>query len=100
VSIAAEPRAASPAGDAALTAVGVSKRFSDRVALDGVGLAVEPGEVHGLLGPNGAGKTTLLRVLLGLVLPDSGQVWLLGAPAPEFGGALPVGVAGLRSTRT
>ena len=54
------------------------KRFGRVVALDGLDLEVERGEVHGFLGPNGAGKTTTLRVLLGLLRADAGNVSLLG----------------------
>ena len=50
-------------------------------ALDGLDLAVAPGEVHGLLGPNGAGKSTTLRVLLSLLRPDAGEVRLFGRDA-------------------
>ncbi len=52
----------------------VAHRFGDRVALDGVSFAVEPGGLTGLLGPNGAGKTTLIRILLGVLGPDRGRV--------------------------
>ncbi len=48
------------------------------MALDGVELCVEPGEVVGLLGPNGAGKTTLFNCLLGVERPDRGTVWVDG----------------------
>jgi ABC-2 type transport system ATP-binding protein len=61
-----------------IDARGVVKRFGSTVALDGLDLAVEPGEVHAFLGPNGAGKTTTLRILLGLLRIDSGSVSLLG----------------------
>lgn len=57
------------------------KRFGrDVVAVDGLSLAIQAGEVYGLLGPNGAGKTTTLRMLLGLVRPTSGLIRVLGAP--------------------
>jgi ABC-2 type transport system ATP-binding protein len=57
---------------------GLVKRFDEIVALDGVDLVVDEGEVRGLLGPNGAGKTTLLRIMFGLVRPDAGSVELFG----------------------
>ncbi len=52
----------------------VRKRFGTVVALDGLSLAVAPGEVVGLLGHNGAGKTTTVRLLAGLLAPESGTV--------------------------
>lgn len=54
------------------------KTFGPVRALDGLHLAVEPGEVHGFLGPNGAGKSTTIRVLLGLLKADAGSATLLG----------------------
>jgi ABC-2 type transport system ATP-binding protein len=57
---------------------GLTKRFGDVRALDGLDLTVEAGSVAGFLGPNGAGKSTTLRVLLGLLRADSGRVRLLG----------------------
>ena len=54
------------------------KSFGRTVALDGLDLEVQAGEVHAFLGPNGAGKTTTLRILLGLLRKDSGQATLLG----------------------
>jgi len=53
-------------------------RFADKTALDGVDLAIAPGEIRALLGPNGAGKTTLIRVLSGLVKPQQGTVFTCG----------------------
>ena len=57
---------------------GLTKIFGNVRALDGLDLAVLPGEVHGFLGPNGAGKSTTIRVLLGLMKATSGQVELFG----------------------
>ena len=57
---------------------GLTKRYGGHTAVDGISLTVRRGEVYGFLGPNGAGKTTTLRMLLGLVIPSSGQVSLLG----------------------
>jgi iron complex transport system ATP-binding protein len=53
---------------------GISLSYRHKVALDGVTLAVHPGELIALVGPNGAGKTTLLKVLAGLLTPDIGAV--------------------------
>jgi lipopolysaccharide export system ATP-binding protein len=52
------------------------KSYRQRVVVDDVGFQVEPGEIVGLLGPNGAGKTTSFRMVVGMVTPDSGQVFL------------------------
>jgi ABC-2 type transport system ATP-binding protein len=64
--------------------LGVSKRFKAIQALDQVSLQIDRGEIHALLGPNGAGKTTLLRILVGLVDPDKGEVWLNGAGGTDL----------------
>ncbi len=56
------------------------KAFGDNVAVRGLTLQVQQGEVFGFLGPNGAGKTTSVKMLLGLVAPTSGRAMLLGAP--------------------
>jgi polyether ionophore transport system ATP-binding protein len=61
-----------------ISASGLRKSFGQTVALDGLELTVEAGEVHGFLGPNGAGKTTTIRILLGLLRADAGDVRLLG----------------------
>ena len=62
---------------------GLTKRFKDNVAVDGVELLVPRGCAFGYLGPNGAGKTTLIRVLLGLTHADAGTMSLLGFPVPQ-----------------
>lgn len=58
---------------------GLVKRFGEKVAVDGVDLAVPSGSFFGLVGPNGAGKTTTLRMLTGLLRPDAGTVAVCGA---------------------
>jgi ABC-2 type transport system ATP-binding protein len=57
-----------------LEAKDLAKAFGRVAAVDGVSLALEPGQVLGLLGPNGAGKTTTVSMLAGLVPPDRGEV--------------------------
>jgi rhamnose transport system ATP-binding protein len=58
----------------------VSKRFDMTQALDGVSMALRPGEIHALLGENGAGKSTLIKIMTGIHKPDRGQIILDGAP--------------------
>src|SRR4051794_25803299 len=57
---------------------GLVKRYGEIVAVDGVDLTIEAGDVYGYLGPNGAGKTTSLRMMLGLIRPTAGGVRLFG----------------------
>jgi ABC-2 type transport system ATP-binding protein len=57
---------------------GLSKRFDDRVVVDGISLRVEAGEIMGFLGPNGSGKTTTIRMICGLLSPDAGEGTVLG----------------------
>ena len=61
-----------------IQALGLTKRYGDVVALDGLDLTVPAGTVLGLLGPNGAGKTTAVRVLTTLLVPDSGSARVAG----------------------
>ncbi len=64
--------------DSAIRLQGVSKSYKTLRALENVDLVVAAGEVHALVGLNGAGKTTMLRVLLGVIEPDRGSVWVRG----------------------
>jgi ABC-type branched-subunit amino acid transport system ATPase component/ABC-type branched-subunit amino acid transport system permease subunit len=65
-------------GPARLEIADVTKRFGGVVALDGVGLTIEAGRVHGIMGSNGSGKSTLLAVISGHLFPDEGTVLLDG----------------------
>ena len=62
----------------AISATGVTKRYGDVAALDGIDLEVPTGSILGLVGPNGAGKTTLIRILVGALTPDAGAIEVLG----------------------
>jgi ABC-2 type transport system ATP-binding protein len=64
--------------EVALRLDGVTKRFGKHQAVAGLDLQVPKGSVFGLLGPNGSGKTTTIRMIMGILIPDSGSVELLG----------------------
>ncbi|MDA1107134.1 MAG: ATP-binding cassette domain-containing protein [Proteobacteria bacterium] len=68
---------------ATVQALGLTKVYSGQTVVDGIELAVFPGECFGLLGPNGAGKTTTLRMLLGQTPPDAGSLTVLNHRIPE-----------------
>jgi heme exporter protein A len=68
---------------------GLERRFGERVALEGVSVAVPEGATLAVLGGNGAGKTTLLRVLAGLLRPHGGVVRVLGSELPRERWKLP-----------
>jgi ABC-2 type transport system ATP-binding protein len=57
----------------AVWAKGLVRHFGKKTAVNGVDLAIEPGEFYGLLGPNGAGKTTTIKMIVGLLRPDAGR---------------------------
>lgn len=63
---------------------GLRKVFGSRVAVEGLTLTVQRGEVFGFLGPNGAGKSTVVKMVMGLVHPTSGQARLLDRPLGDF----------------
>lgn len=71
----------------ALDVRGLTRRFGNDLAVDGVDLTVRHGEIHAIVGLNGAGKTTLMRLLLGMLRPDAGEAKVLGqdsiAAGPE-----------------
>ncbi len=83
-SSAPETRAGDPAIEtgAAIETSGLTKRFGERTAVDGVDLLVPRGSAFGFLGPNGAGKTTTIRMLLGLTHASAGSMKVLGHPVP------------------
>ena len=56
----------------------LKKTFNDRVVLDSISFSIDEGAITGFVGPDGAGKTTLIRLIMGLLLPDSGRVEVLG----------------------
>jgi ABC-type multidrug transport system ATPase subunit len=68
-----------------ITTRGLVKRFGRVRAVDGIDLDVRTGDIYGFLGANGSGKTTTVRMLLGLVLPTSGEIELLGGRMPRAG---------------
>src|ERR1700675_3049187 len=59
---------------------GVTKAYETKVAVNNLSLAIEAGQMFGLLGPNGAGKTSSIRMMMGITMPDSGQVNLFRKP--------------------
>jgi lipooligosaccharide transport system ATP-binding protein len=77
-----------------LAAKGIRKSYAGQEVVAGIDLELMRGECYGLLGPNGAGKTTTLRMLLGLTIPDAGEITLLDHPVPQAAreGRIRVGV--------
>lgn len=76
----------------AIVAEGIYKTFrsgwrgkKEKLVLKGIGLQIEEGEIFGILGPNGAGKTTLLSILSTLLLPDRGEIQILGMDGLQDG---------------
>ena len=64
--------------DNLLEFINVTKKFSNKTALDNVSFAIQPGRIIGLLGPNGSGKSTSIKMINGLLQPDSGPVLIKG----------------------
>ena len=58
----------------------VRKSYGNFVAVDDLSFSIAPGKIFGLLGPNGAGKTSTIRMIIGIILPDAGEVRIFGEP--------------------
>ena len=69
-----------PRGNAAIVLDRLTRSFKNVLAVDGLSLSIDYGEIFGLLGPNGAGKTTTIRMLSALIAPTSGSAEILGLP--------------------
>ncbi len=61
----------------------INKTYGSFKAVDDVSFKVEAGKIYGMLGPNGAGKTTTIRMIMNILVPDSGQINLFGLPITE-----------------
>ena len=79
----------SPSGTLAIETHGLSKRFGQRKAVDGLTISIPAGTIAGFVGPNGAGKTTTIRMLLGLVRPSAGSATILGKRLTDLRSYLP-----------
>ncbi len=69
---------AAPSREKALSVTQLRKVYGDIIAVDAVSFDVQPKEIVGLLGPNGAGKTTIINMILGVLEPSAGSVWIEG----------------------
>ncbi len=72
------PRAAESSVPTVIATRGLTKRYREVLAVDGLTLTVRRGEIYGFLGRNGAGKTTTIRMILGLISPTAGEVEIFG----------------------
>ncbi len=74
---------ATGAGDIAIVARGLTRRFGTLVAVDGLDMEVPRAQVYGFLGPNGSGKSTTIRMLCGLLQPSAGasRCWACASPS-------------------
>jgi ABC-2 type transport system ATP-binding protein len=79
--IAVSPSETTESQELAVICRNLHKRYGNRTVLDDVSFSIPKGAVLGLIGRNGAGKTTLMRILVGLLMPQSGSAVVLGEPA-------------------
>src|SRR2546430_17221050 len=79
----AQSPAAGPVGPAAIDVAHLIKLYKTTRAVDDVSFRIARGSITGLLGGNGAGKTTTIPMIMGLVLPNSCQIQVLGHPMPD-----------------
>src|ERR1700730_15543170 len=75
--------AADPSASAAIEVAHLTKLYKTTRAVDDISFRIARGSITGLLGGNGAGKTNTIAMIMGLVLPTSGRVQVLGHPMPE-----------------
>ncbi|MGM0583537.1 MAG: ATP-binding cassette domain-containing protein, partial [Pseudomonadota bacterium] len=78
--VAPPPRRAPQEGEPVITARGLTRKFGDFTAVDGVSFEIRRGEIFGFIGPNGCGKSTTMKMLCGLLPASSGQAEVFGAP--------------------
>src|SRR6516225_306359 len=76
-------RVADPGGSPAIEVARLVKQYKTTRAVDDISFSIPRGSITGLLGGNGAGKTTTIAMIMGLVLPTSGRVRVLGHEMPE-----------------
>ena len=62
--------------DCIIATSNLTKSYKEKVVVDKVNLHVKKGEIYGFVGPNGAGKSTIMKMLLNLVHPDSGEIYI------------------------
>ena len=91
------PAQQTKSGDAVAALDAITVRYGPTMAVDGVSLALAPGEILGLAGANGAGKSTLMRVLSGMTRPTAGVLRVGGAPVPDAYDARAAQAAGVRT---
>src|SRR5882672_286282 len=77
------PRTSATSADPTITVDRLVKIYGKDVAVDGISFALKPGSVTALLGANGAGKSTTISIIMGLLIPTSGRVTVLGAEMPR-----------------